>query len=267
MPMTPGSPGLHYEVQGDRGPRVLLVMGLGMPGMIWKPQLDALAPNHQVAFFDNRGTGDSERVSRPFTVQDLAADAVRVLDALGWDSAYVAGVSLGGMISQELALTHPHRVRGLTLIATHAGGPLGLVPTPRGLERFFSALFGPRSGRARAFEELVYPAHFLASADRQKLNARLQALKLKPTPEKTSALQLLAVTRFSSRRRLKQLRVPTQVVRPGVDLLIRPSHSDFLAAQIPNSTLIRFDDAGHGVTFQYGAEVSRAIADHAASVS
>src|SRR3954449_8827360 len=112
---------LQFDSTGD-GPAVLLVMGLGLPGDAWWRTVPVLARSHRVVTFDNRGAGRSERPAGPLTIALMAADAVAVLDAAEIARAHVYGISMGGMIAQELALRHPERVDALVLGATSGGG-------------------------------------------------------------------------------------------------------------------------------------------------
>src|SRR3954451_18296094 len=120
---------LHFESSGE-GPAVLLVMGLGLPGDAWWRTVPVLARSCQVVTFDNRGAGRSDPPDGPLTIAAMAADAVSVLDAAGIARAHVYGISMGGMIAQELALGFPDRVASLVLGATSAGGRLATPPDP-----------------------------------------------------------------------------------------------------------------------------------------
>src|SRR4051812_40742140 len=105
---------LHFHSTGE-GPAVLLVMGLGLPGDAWWRTVPVLARTHRVVTFDNRGVGRSPQPAGPLTIASMAADAVSVLDAAGLARAHVYGISMGGMIAQELALGFPERVASLVL--------------------------------------------------------------------------------------------------------------------------------------------------------
>src|SRR5689334_6518850 len=94
---------LRVEVIGA-GPPLLLIMGLGASLETWVAQREAFAARFRVILFDNRGAGESESPPPPWSVPDMAADAVGVLDALGIERAHVLGVSMGGMIAQEMAI-------------------------------------------------------------------------------------------------------------------------------------------------------------------
>ena len=123
--MTTAAPRIRYWSAGDTGEKVLFVMGFGMRGDIWQSQILDLKTDHQVAWFDNRGIGESETTRQPFwTMKSFANDAIAVLNALEWSSCHLVGVSLGGMIAQEIALADQRRFKSLTLIATHDGGHL-----------------------------------------------------------------------------------------------------------------------------------------------
>src|SRR5688572_9746921 len=98
MGKTHGAPAIHFETHGTVGPKVLLIMGLGMRGALWRPQIDELSRDHQLATYDHRGIGESGLPDRAFTMREMAFDALRVAGALGWERFHVAGVSMGGMV-------------------------------------------------------------------------------------------------------------------------------------------------------------------------
>lgn len=266
MQRTSTGPALAYASAGPPDARrVLFVMGFGMRGVVWQPQLTDLGRDHAVAWFDNRGMGESEPGDGPFRMADLAADALRVADALGWPDFHLTGVSLGGMVAQEVALAAPGRLRSLTLIATHAGGPLGLMPTAAGLWHWVNAAFGPARGRVDHLTRLLYPPSFLATVDEAALRARMQLQVGQPPPRLTARRQLRAVLLHDTRARLASIAVPTLIIKPTADLLIRPHHSDRLAAAIPGARLLEVPGAGHGLTFHAADVVNAALRAHYAA--
>lgn len=250
-----------YDLAGTTGSPVLLVMGFGFSGRAWKPQIEGLHHAHRVAFYDNRGVGQSASGSGTYSVRDLALDATALLDHLGWSDAHIVGVSMGGMIAQELALRHRHRVRSLTLIATHAGGRVRTLPTVAGLKLFLRANSADGDARLRNLMELLYPPEHMPNAE------EIQALYsdvLSAVPKKRTALkQLAAVLQHNTRPRLHQLAgLPVQILKPARDILVRPTHSDRLHRDIPGSRLVCFPEAGHGLTAQCAPQVNQHLLDH-----
>ena len=260
--LTQTAPRLSYQLFGQQGPPVLFIMGFGMPGAVWGPQVDELQSDHRCCHYDHLGVGDSDRGPFLRTMPAMADDAVRILDDLSWDRAHIVGVSMGGMIAQELALRSVDRCRSLTLVATHGGAPVASLPTLRGTRFFLQGLFGGPKNRMRSIPRLLYPDEFLESIGPKALRSHLDVRLGHPPALRTVLGQLYAVWRHSTESRLSQIALPTLLVRPGKDILIRPSQTNRLASRIANSRVLRFDDAGHGVTFQKAAELNAALRDH-----
>jgi len=168
---------LAYRVRGAGDP-VLFVQGVGVhsptggprrPGDGWAPQTDALSSPYACLSFDHRGMGASPASPTPFTIEDLAADAVALADAQGWDRFHVVGHSMGGLISVVLALAHPRRVRSLSLLCTSASGPYLATPSPLAAWIGVRTNVGPRKARRRAFLRIVYPPKSVPRAEQDAL--------------------------------------------------------------------------------------------------
>jgi 3-oxoadipate enol-lactonase len=115
---------LYYEVRGT-GPRLLFCNGSGATIERTRPMFDMLTDHFELAVHDQRGLGQTGVPARQATMADYAADAVALLDHLGWDTARVYGISFGGMVAQELAVTVPERIERLALLCTSPGGDGG----------------------------------------------------------------------------------------------------------------------------------------------
>jgi pimeloyl-ACP methyl ester carboxylesterase len=247
---TPGEPRIAWSLHGRAGPRVLLIMGMGMRGSVWRPQVERLERDHRLITYDNRGVGGSEDGPGMWTMRDMAGDALRVMDAAGWKRAHVVGVSMGGMVAQELALAAPERLRSLTLISTHAGGPSARIPPWRGVRGFLEVNLLPPEQRFHALAYLLYPADFLRVADREAMVGRMRE-QLGSRPASSVRLkQLAAVMRHDTRARLPRLRAPTLVVRSERDALVDPREQARLASRIEHAEVLSFEQGGHGVIFQ-----------------
>lgn len=268
MPTTPSLPSISYQHVGESGPRVLLLMGFGMRGEVWKPQIDGLQNDCQLIHFDNRGIGQSDEVGEAISMRDMATDAARVLDAVGWsEEVHVVGVSMGGMIAQELALLTPDRVASLTLVATHAGGPNAWLPPPKGIVHFLATHVGPAEKRAQAMAKLLYPKRFLREVDNQALKERMH-FQMAPRPRReTLRKQLAAIRRHDTRKRLEKLRMPTLIIKPERDILVSPRHSDRLKEGIKHAKVMKLPEAGHGLIFQCAEKVNQRLLEHFASAT
>ena len=263
MGLTTTSPQLSFSQVGDAGPKVLLIMGYGMRGEVWKPQIDELCKHCQVLFFDNRGIGESEAIASSISMLDMAKDALRVLEHNGWEQdIHLVGVSMGGMIAQEAALHAPERFASLSLIATHAGGRAAVLPPARGMVSALRMQLGPARKRSDALARLLYPKAYLRACDREQLTQRMRLQIGKRASKATMRSQFEAIRKHDTRARLAQLQRPTLIVKPEQDILVRPSHSDELHRRIPGSTLMRIPEAGHGLIFQSAKQINRRLLEH-----
>ncbi len=241
-----GEISLHYESTGTgTGAPVLLVMGLGMNATGWWRTVPVLsAAGLRVLTFDNRGVGRSDQGPGPYTTAAMADDAVAVLDAASVQRAHVYGISLGGMIAQEIALRHPNRVERLVLGATTPGGAAA-VPADEPTLAFFQ-----RRGQMPA-EEAVWASvpYNYSKRTRGEHGDRIaqdirQRLRYPIEPEPYAA-QLAAALDHETYDRLASIRLPTLVVHGRDDVMVPPANGRLLAELIPNAQLLELRGAAH----------------------
>ncbi len=260
---------IAYSLFGPRdGTPVTLIQGLGMPGAMWRGLAQDLADHDfRVALADNRGTGASRNDKPLFFMRHLADDHAAVLeDAFqGSANAIVAGISLGGMISQHIALRHGHLVEGLVLAATTYGLPHSLIDggfiNPQAAALLLKISLGGREPSPDEMQQLLF--HPSARERVPEMIAALEDVfeEHRPTPPSTFVRQLLAALFHSTGGRLQQIWHPTTVITGDSDFLISPTNSRYLARRIPNAQLRVVKHAGHAFPFERPDTLRDAIID------
>jgi pimeloyl-ACP methyl ester carboxylesterase len=234
---------LHY-IEAGRGDPLLLIMGFGGDHLAWAFQTPVFAQTHRVIAFDNRGAGQSDVPDVPYTTRMMADDAVGLLDALTIERAHVIGVSMGGMIAQELALAHPQRVRSLQLHCTLARRDAymqALIESWRVIRTKVTAEEWMRIVALWLFSPTTY-------AERPEfVEAVIQTGIANPHPFTLTGFlrQGDAVRSHDALDRLGKLAAPTLVSVADDDILVPPRFSRELAAAVPGATLKTIERAGH----------------------
>lgn len=252
---------IRYGVRGS-GPPVLLIMGFMARGRAWRSQIEALSPHYTVVWFDHRGVGDSAGPAAK-TMAEFASDCIYLMNHLEWSEAHVIGISMGGMIAQELAVSHPKRVLTLSLIVTHFGSWHRVIPPLRGFPLFLRAQFA-RSlpARLEALKQLLVPKSVLAHADHEVILNKLREDFSPKPPASTRLRHFWAIFRHNTYRRLKNFDKASLVIQAQADLLVHPKHSVSLHEALPNAKLVSFAEAGHGIVRQSNISVSACLLAH-----
>ena len=291
MQITANGIQIEYETHGNPSDSpLLLIMGLGSQLTLWPIELvEALvARGFHVIRFDNRDIGLSQKFGEhgvpnfrrvalmrllglrariPYRLTDLADDAAGLLDALGIESAHVAGASMGGMIAQLLAVHHPHRVRTLTSIFSTTGNPRLPRPRPEALAALLSRApngasldevipYGIRV--ARAIGSPAYPA------PEQRLIARITENYHRSFYPEGPARQISAIVDDGCRRkRLRSVTAPTLVIHGTDDPLVPVEGGRDTAAHIAGARLHEIVGMGHDLPLELVDEIADQLAGHA----
>ena len=237
---------LYYEKSGQGMP-LLLISGLSAGTWSWYGQLPYFQHHYQTITFDNRGAGQSSTPPGPYRMRQFAADIVCLLNCLDLSQVFVLGLSMGGMIAQELALMAPDRIRAMVLGCTHCGGERRIPPPAEVLARFVNNegltqeqiidknipfFFSSRCLKTRPYEvELYREAQLLAPLQ----------------PEAAFHAQLAAIRGFNCCDELPKIRIPTLIITGTEDLLVPGENARLLARCISGAELVEIAGAGHAL--------------------
>jgi 3-oxoadipate enol-lactonase len=239
-----------------QGEPLVLIMGLGCSSAMWFRLAPLLARHYRVIMLDNRGVGRTEVdhfvVHR---VSTMASDVVAVLAAAGEANAHVLGLSMGGMIAQQLALDHPQCVRSLMLAATNCGGPHAVLAEREVWRLMFSKTSMDPNEALAAMQPYTYAKATPQSRVDEDSVVRLAAY---PSTRGYQA-QLYGLMGWSSHGRLGQLRVPTLVLHGKEDLLIPPVNGRNLTRWIPHARLVELENASHWIHSDQPEAVARVV--------
>ena len=280
---------LCYEIFGDAGAEpILLIMGLGGQMIYWDDDFCRLLAGRgfRVIRFDNRDIGKSSKLSggkrlgaiellklrvlnipvaAPYTLLDMAKDATGLLDALGIKSAHLVGMSMGGMIAQEIAISFPERVRSLTSIMSSTGNP----KTPQPTREAMAVLMAPPP----ATKEEYFARHAQTwkvlrggsfPEDEALDRARAERNFERGLNPAGTGRQLRAILASGSRKeRLASVTAPTLVIHGTIDPLARPEGGKDTAASIPGAKLLMIEGMGHALPIRMWPQIIDAIDKHA----
>jgi pimeloyl-ACP methyl ester carboxylesterase len=201
----------------------------------------------------------------PFTTADLAGDVVALLDALELERAHIVGISMGGMIAQELALAHPGRIRSLTLGATYCGGPQGTLMNDEDLRMLGAAMASGERGQVlRAMWEINLSPDFRAEESRyaafEEMASALQA------PKDVIFQQMQACAAHDTSQRLQQIEVPTQVIHGTVDRLLGVNNGIQIAGLISVEPQL-LDGVGHMFWWEQPERSAALVREHALALA
>jgi 3-oxoadipate enol-lactonase len=253
---------LHYERRGSGEP-LLLIQGMSGTHVSWgEPFRDLLEGEFDVVAFDNRGIGLSAPIDGRFTIAEMAADTAGLMEALGIESAHVVGISMGGMIAQELAHAHPERLRSLTLGCTYCGGPGSqLMPEENARKLMGGMASGDREQAIRASYEVNLSPGFRTDEDR--FAAFHEMATRVPAAKQTIELQVQAIFGHDTSGRLSEIAAPTLVVHGTVDGVLPFHNGELIASLLPGARFEALADVGHMFWWEQPERSAELISEHA----
>ncbi len=260
-----GGINIEYYIEGQ-GPPLLMIMGFTGQASSWSERfLELLRSHFQIVRFSNRGTGLTDKPQVEYSVPMMADDAAGLLREVGIEKAHVCGISMGGMIAQELALNHPEQVQALVLGCTTPGGSRGVQAAPEVV-----ALLAPVPGASpeeqfrKAWPAIVTPE--FVEREREFLEEMLRIGLTNPTPMDTMVRQMMAIQAFDTCERLPQIQAPTFIIHGDMDRLVPPQNAEILHDGIPGSTMRMVAGAAHMFFWERPTESTQAIVEFLSSV-
>jgi 3-oxoadipate enol-lactonase len=248
---------IHYEVTGKSGATpVLMIQGLGASKNAWNLQRIAMATRFRIISFDNRGAGRSDKPTEPFTLEQMADDALAVLDAAGIETAHVVGASMGGVISQIVAVKFSHRVRSLTLVCTACRNH----PWRQELLQSWAKTAADKGmievGKEAA-QWVMSPRSFRRLVPAFTWMGPLAALR--PRHSFVSQIDAILNTREDLVDQLSTITAPTMVIVGNQDILTPRGDSEEIAERIPNAELVVISGAAHGLMMEHSSTFNRIL--------
>ncbi len=257
-----GGTNIYYEVHG-KGEPLVLIMGYGLNSGSWLMQVPFFSQYYRVVTFDNRGTGRSDKPQPPYTFNSMVGDLVNVLDAEGIQAAHIFGVSMGGYIAQQFALSYPQKVKTLILGCTTCGGSHGIQSSDEAravLHDFDRMQRLTLEERARGVPPFLFSLDFLKN-NLEVLKKFASRLGEYPTPIHGYMGQTAAMKDFDTYERLPEIKVPTLVIAGDVDRLIPVENSRILASRIPGAEMFIVKNTGHGFCMEAPEQTNQAVLD------
>lgn len=262
---------MYYEIHGSGYPLVL-IQGLGMDKIGWQWQIETFSKHYKVIIFDNRGIGRTDKPKGPYTTSMMAKDTKLLMDKLGIDKAHILGISMGGMIAQQLAINYKEKVNKLILVVTYAQ----LVGEVKEILKL---------GTKQISGTEVVDAAQLSKIDTTNIDIKIVMefmLNLTLTPQfinehrkeieeifqeilstnpsvEAFLSQVYATQTHDTVDKLKEITAPTLIITGDKDILVPPKCSDILAENIKGAKLIKLHNAPHALNWENKDEFNRIV--------
>ena len=254
---------IYYEITGSGDPLVL-ISGLGYDHWMWHKMVPGLAEHFQVVTFDNRGVGDTDKPTGPYTAQMLADDTAGLIEALEFAPAAVMGHSMGGFVAQALALSRPELISKLILSATNFGGPNHVPVTPEALAVLTDTESDPIERLRRGIVISTTPGF---EDEHPEIIEEWLAYRVEhPIDPAAYQAQLaiglsLASEEAAFEGKLQQVELPTLILFGEDDKVVPPGNAQLLDRELPNSTVVILPNAGHFFPFDAPQRAVEAVVE------
>jgi 3-oxoadipate enol-lactonase len=253
---------IYYQVHGEGEP-LLLIQGFGSGHEGWFFQTRAFKKHYQTIIFDNRGIGRTDRSSVPFTIETMAEDTVGLMDHLGISCAHILGMSLGGIVAQEIAISYPERLVKLVLACTSYGEGGSKDDVHPELLRALGVGEGSNGLNLGDVDfhrsvETVVSLSFNRKLYRMILTP-LSVSHLQSVGVEGHIAQMEAVAGHSTLDRLHMIMAPTLVVAGTGDRMISPRFSEVIAGRIPGARFLKLDGGSHALNIEMRSEFNQAV--------
>lgn len=236
---------MYYEVSG-KGMPLVMIQGLAGNHQAWFLQTPVFRKYYRVVIFDNRGIGKTDQSSKPYTIRTMAEDVIGLMDYLAIDKAHILGLSLGGLVAQEIAISYPERVIKLILGSTFAG--IEINDNPEMIKALgVSEVTTDVDVKSTDFRKLM--SFMVSSAFNRRLFRMVQLplskLGMRSINASGYLMQMAAITGYTTLDRLHQINAPTLVITGTGDRLVPPGMSDLISSMIPNARLVKVKGGSH----------------------
>ena len=256
---------LYYETHGEGFPLVL-IRGLGSNMEHWYEQIPAFSPHYKVITFNNRGIGRSSAPEQPWSIKQMAGDAAALINQAAGGQAHVLGISMGGMIAQELALGWPEKVASVVLTATHCGGAHKVMPTDETMELFAKLVNGTTLAEQMEGRKALFSLETLDHRP-EVLERYTQVAAAYACPPEVMQGQWQAIQEFDTYDRLPRISAPTLVLAGADDRLVPQGNADILARRIPGAKLAVIPQAGHQLVIEAPQATNATVLEFLASLA
>jgi len=267
---------IYYEVHGEGKEWIVFIMGLGMPGFAWEEQIKYFSKEWRVLTFDNRGIGKTDKPPGPYSIKDMANDTIELVKALGIEAAHFVGISMGGMIVQEIGINYPSFVKTLTMASTYAktderirehvknaSEKLGITTLINDIQNLFSMT--EKINQKETMEKIIdfllpltLSKEFIQKRKKEIMNLIERMMESPPTINSFFG-QVVATQTHDALDRLHLIKSPTLVITGTADNLVPPDCSDEIAKRIKGAKLVKIKGGSHGINFENADEFNQHV--------